>query len=142
MNIQDFFHRRKFRVWPSFHAGYGRFGHSLYLLYIENIKRKYIDVIIIYRSTACLPSEPSVAFYDAGTLRIFPLVHHLSVYSVCEPASPISLREIIFPLHSKAVVCSLSVFLCVHLWLLWCSQLYFRRRPTNRKSAIQILKSF
>ena len=113
MNVQDFFHRRKFRVWPFFYAGYGRFGHSLYLLYIEYIKRKYIDVIIIYRSTECLPSEPSVAFYEVGILRISSLVHHLSVYSVCEPASPISLREIIFPLHSKAVVCSPSVLLSV-----------------------------
>ena len=77
MNVQDFFHRRKFRVWPFFHAGYGRFGHSLYLLYIEYIKRKYIDVIIIYRSTECLPSEASVAFYEAGILRISSLVRYL-----------------------------------------------------------------
>ena len=95
MNVQDFFHRRKFRVWPSVYAGYGRFGHSLYLLYIENIKIKYIDVIIIYRSTECLPSVTSVAFYEAGNLRISSLVHHLSV---------------------SYMVCSLSVFLCAHLW--------------------------
>lgn len=77
MSIQGSFRRHVLRIWSSVHAGYGRFGHSLYLLYIEFIKKGYIGVIIIYRSTTCLPSAPSVLIRTS----FFPSSHvwHLFV---------------------------------------------------------------